>query len=100
MKKYKYARLYYSGYPASILGFSCTDPELAEEVISELRKMLPQAKLSTGKNSVTLEKANDKGVEAHWWLIMHLCQNGWKPFSAGASGTYGQEEHFRFEYEE
>jgi hypothetical protein len=69
-----------------------------DEIISELQKMFPQAKLKTGKNWLTLKKFNDdKGSEAKWWLITSLCEKGWEPFSTEMNG---REIYFRFEYVE
>ncbi len=60
---------------------------------------MPQAKISTGTTSVSVEKPHNV-QEVYWWLIAYLCQKGWEPFSARENGTYGEASYFRFEYEE
>jgi hypothetical protein len=78
--------------------FSSTDPKLIEELSLELKKMAPQAKIDTGRNSVDMKNIKNQW-EVYWWLITYLCDQGWEPFSA-THHLESRENHFRFEYEE
>lgn len=95
-------------YPASIISFTCTVPEVAAGLLSEVRAAAPECK-------VTEERYLSPGVLYHWsvdnigykkndqernnqfvwWIISWLCSQGWEPYAVDGSTYY-----FRLKQEE
>ena len=86
MKRYEYAEIGIASF------FRCTNKETINEVIEEVNRIQPGAKLEPTENGWALRAAKVKDDWYVKWLIfVKLCHSGWEPLDSS---------HLRLEVEE
>jgi hypothetical protein len=69
---------------------SCTQPQEAQEILTELRKLRPDWRVRPRKEYTSdagdetgwsIDKCAGKHRYALWWLIRQLCARGWEPYA-------------------
>ena len=102
MARYGYARV--SGYDKDAFLFS-TDSQVVNWFVAEAKKLDQRCtigqvlKFSSGEpySAAALGSRRGVGVEIAAWVVRHLGQNGWEPFSHDTGP--GHSVHLRLRYD-
>ena len=96
MKKYKIAIMEHPMY--GTVKLFTTDEDLFKWFLAEIKKRFPSCNImkypykSGNEFYCTVDQLSRKDQEVNYWLLNHLCNNGWEPFAIDQGGRY----HLRY----
>jgi hypothetical protein len=91
MKSGGYTR---TGWTESGVYVSSTEAHAMDWVFDEVKKSIPTATLFKNWRGVFpsgepyayfMQKLQGKDGDVAWWIVKHLCCQGWEPFAVGGS---------------